>query len=41
MQAMTVGNVLSKIGSTTRNRDHDNHAQYSHVLAPQTKGPSP
>ena len=36
MQAITVGNVLSAIGSTTRNRDHASHAQNNHVATPPT-----
>jgi hypothetical protein len=41
IQAITVGSVLSIMGSTTRKRDHDNQAQNSHVLCPATTGPSP
>lgn len=41
MQATTVGNVLSRMGSTTRNRDHASQAQNSHVATPPTTGPVP
>ena len=39
-QAITVGNVLSRIGSTTRKRLHASQAHHSHVLPPSTNGPS-
>src|SRR3546814_2180003 len=39
--AATVGNVLSQIGITTRNRDHANHAQNNVVFRPEIVGPSP
>ena len=39
--ANTVGAVLSRIASTTRNRDHASHAQNSTVLTPSITGPSP
>lgn len=41
MQAITVGSVLSRIGMTTRNRDHDSQAQNNVDRAPWTSGPSP
>jgi hypothetical protein len=41
MQATTVGRVLSRMGSTTRNRDHANQAQNNTALTPATAGPSP
>jgi len=41
MQAITVGSVLSKMGSTTRNRHHASQAQNSVVLRPAIVGPSP
>ena len=41
MQAMTVGRDLSRMGITTRNRDHDSQAQNSIVLRPATTGQSP
>lgn len=41
MQAMTLGSVLSRMGITTRNLDHDSQAQNSHVRLPATTGPSP
>jgi len=39
--ANTVGAVLARIGSTTRNRDHATHAQNNVVLTPSISGPSP
>ena len=39
--ANTLGIVLSRIASTTRNRDHANHAQNNVVLTPSMTGPSP
>jgi hypothetical protein len=33
--------VLSRNGTTTRNRDHANHAQNNTARAPATSGPSP
>jgi hypothetical protein len=41
MQASAVGNVLSQVGITTRNRDHANHAQNRHVGRPHTTGAVP
>jgi hypothetical protein len=40
-QATTVGNVLSRIGRTTRKRHHDNQAQNNVDFTPCTTGPSP
>ncbi len=39
--AITDGDVLSLIASTTRNLDHANHATNNVVLAPSIVGPSP
>ena len=39
--AITEGSVLSLIASTTRNRDHANHATNNVVLAPSMTVPSP
>src|SRR5450756_1328218 len=39
--AITDGDVLSLIASTTRNRDHANHATNNVVRAPSMTGPSP
>ena len=41
MQPITVGNDLSRIGSTTRNRDHASHAQNNNDATPPTSGPAP
>jgi hypothetical protein len=40
-QDATVGNVLSRTGITTRNRDQASHAHHSQVRRPSTRGPSP
>jgi len=37
----TLGIVLSRNGTTTRNRDHASHAQNNTVARPATSGPSP
>ena len=39
--ANTLGIVLSRSASTTRNRDQASHAQNSTVFTPSTTGPSP
>ena len=39
--AITLGEVLSRIANTTRNRDHASHAQNNVVLTPSMTGPSP
>jgi hypothetical protein len=39
--ANNVGNVLSTVGSTTRNRDQASHAHHNWVRFPETVGPSP
>jgi hypothetical protein len=41
MQVMTLGRVLSRMGSTTRNRHHASHAQNNVVGRPSMQGPSP
>ena len=39
--ANTLGNVLSRNGSTTRNLDQASHAQNNTVFTPSITGPSP
>jgi hypothetical protein len=41
MEAMTLGRERSKMGITTRKRDHDSQAQNNTVAIPATTGPSP
>lgn len=40
-QATSVPNVQSQTGITTRNHDHDSHAQNSQVRRPPMRAPSP